>query len=374
MTRTTAPEASDVELSVVGPGYGEALAVHLGNGSWMLVDSCVAEDRPFPCSLSYLDEIGVEPSAVALIVATHWHDDHIRGLATLLERCDQARFYCSAAFRNRSLLKLVKAMEPEGMTEETSGVSEFGKVLAVLAARKTSGELVGDAPGLAIANKVIHRAAGEPPCVVTGLSPSDAAVVKSLESFAQLLPVRLAPKRRVAAPKSNVGSAALWVEVGFVKLLLGADLEKTQPAELGWDAVLRSTERPQGQANAYKIAHHGSKTGHHEDVWSTLLVDNPPAATTPYANGRHRIPSGEERAVIAELTTQGFMAGATPGRPQRSDSAVERTIRETTRSFTRALGRVGQIRFRCSALEPGAPWRIEKFGQWEHLRVPTQSR
>jgi glyoxylase-like metal-dependent hydrolase (beta-lactamase superfamily II) len=114
MTRTTAPNADEVALSVIGPGYGEALAVHLGNGSWMLVDSCIAEGEALPPSLTYLDDLGVDPSAVALVVATHWHDDHIRGLSTLVDECKRARFYCSAAFRNRALLTLVKAMEPEG--------------------------------------------------------------------------------------------------------------------------------------------------------------------------------------------------------------------------------------------------------------------
>jgi len=30
----------ELEVSVFGPGYGESLAIHLGLGSWIIIDSC----------------------------------------------------------------------------------------------------------------------------------------------------------------------------------------------------------------------------------------------------------------------------------------------------------------------------------------------
>ena len=44
---------------------------------------------------------------VALIVATHWHDDHIRGIARLVELCTDARFYCASALCGEESLTLV---------------------------------------------------------------------------------------------------------------------------------------------------------------------------------------------------------------------------------------------------------------------------
>ena len=36
----TPPASDEVELSLFGPGYGEAIAVHVGDGKWILIDSC----------------------------------------------------------------------------------------------------------------------------------------------------------------------------------------------------------------------------------------------------------------------------------------------------------------------------------------------
>ena len=44
---------------------------------WTLAETAC----PRPVASEYLEYIGVETDAVVLIVATHWHDDHISGLA-----------------------------------------------------------------------------------------------------------------------------------------------------------------------------------------------------------------------------------------------------------------------------------------------------
>ena len=33
-----APAAGELEVSLFGPGFGEALALHIGAGKWILVD------------------------------------------------------------------------------------------------------------------------------------------------------------------------------------------------------------------------------------------------------------------------------------------------------------------------------------------------
>lgn len=335
----------------------------------MLVDSCVDANREDagPASLQYLADLHVDPSQVRLIVATHWHDDHIRGLAQILQTCRDARFYCSAAFRRPELLKLVKAMETSQLMEESSGIREFGDVLTLLARRRKAGSLIGDAPGLATANKMLHRSVGPPASTVTSLSPSDAAIRKSLEGFAQLLPKPLAPKRRVASPSSNDASVVLWVEMAETAVLLGADLETTPRSDMGWKAIVASTERPTGRASVFKVAHHGSRTGHHQPVWLEMLHDQPLVATTPYANGRHRLPTATDRARIADLSHDAFLAGALPGRGARMDSPVERTVREMTKRFSRAQGAIGHVRMRKRVTDADSEWETTCFGAWERM-------
>ena len=90
-TRGVPPKHNVMEVTLVGPGYGECILLHIGNGGWVIVDSCLdAESRP--AALTYFHDMGLNPSEVVrFIVATHWHDDHIRGHGRVgrgLQRCD----------------------------------------------------------------------------------------------------------------------------------------------------------------------------------------------------------------------------------------------------------------------------------------------
>ena len=73
-----APSPDEIEVTLFGPGYGEAIAVHLGEGTWLLVDSCIDPVSRAPASGTYLEQIGVSVNQVLAIVASHWHDDHVR--------------------------------------------------------------------------------------------------------------------------------------------------------------------------------------------------------------------------------------------------------------------------------------------------------
>lgn len=73
-----------MEVSLFGPGYGECVVLHLGHGEWVIIDSCISAAASDPAPIHYLASIGVDPDLeVGLVVATHWHDDHIRGMERL---------------------------------------------------------------------------------------------------------------------------------------------------------------------------------------------------------------------------------------------------------------------------------------------------
>ena len=89
-------QPESVEMVVFGPGIGESIVIHLGNNEWIIIDSCIFSGEDVPAPLLYLRHIGVDASsAVKRVLATHWHDDHIRGLGAVLCECQQARFAMS---------------------------------------------------------------------------------------------------------------------------------------------------------------------------------------------------------------------------------------------------------------------------------------
>jgi glyoxylase-like metal-dependent hydrolase (beta-lactamase superfamily II) len=136
--RQTPPRPNELELSLFGPGIGESLVIHLGNGDWVVVDSCLDEQRQ-AVALGYLESLGVDVAAqVKLVLVTHWHDDHIRGMSQVVAAARTAEFACSAALDGQEFLNLVAARKEVSLVGQTSGVEEFESILDILAGR-TSG-------------------------------------------------------------------------------------------------------------------------------------------------------------------------------------------------------------------------------------------
>lgn len=50
--RAQPPGDDEFELTLLGPGYGESVILHIGAGVWIVVDSCGRADAP--AALDYL--------------------------------------------------------------------------------------------------------------------------------------------------------------------------------------------------------------------------------------------------------------------------------------------------------------------------------
>jgi glyoxylase-like metal-dependent hydrolase (beta-lactamase superfamily II) len=104
------PPEDELEINIFGPGYGECCLIHFGGGGWIVIDSCVNTDDDRPAALTYLDRIGVNSAEhVRLIIVSHWHDDHIRGLSSLLKACTAARFCASSALNSAEFVAVLTA-------------------------------------------------------------------------------------------------------------------------------------------------------------------------------------------------------------------------------------------------------------------------
>ncbi len=172
MSDTHPPRPDELEVSLFGPRYGECAIVHIGGGEWIVVDSFLTSTR-VPVALQYFDDLGLNPAqAVRLIVATHWRDDHIKGLGKLVSRCSVASFCCASALSSREFLSVAAALRETGLP--ANGIREIHTVMSHLDSTDAH-------PVWASARRLIYRSSS---CEVWALSPDDEANTSFLRSLA----------------------------------------------------------------------------------------------------------------------------------------------------------------------------------------------
>ncbi len=336
-----------------GPGYGESVVLHTGQGRWVIVDSCI-DNSGYPRALGYLESIGVNPSrAVDLIVATHWHDDHIRGMSRLVEVCERAAFSCAAALLTKEFLTVVGVWSGSRVTSDGSGLREIRDVFTTLGSRAKK-------PTFALANRLIHSQ-GE--CQIWSLSPGDADFSNFLRSVGALSPDAGQTKTRIPSVSPNEVGIVVWINVRDANLLLGSDSEKG-----AWLEILQNRQ-PIGQASVFKVPHHGSADAHEERVWKEMLVTEPFAVLTPWWRGGRALPTRQDVRRILAQTSNAFAtsnARLTVQSAKRRDGMVDRTIRESNVTIRRQPILAGAVRLR-HVLGSRSKWKVEMFGPACHL-------
>lgn len=352
------PAPDQIEVTLIGPGYGECAVVHIGSGKWVVIDSCLDSSSSQPAALSYLESLGLQPEdAIALIVATHWHDDHIRGMADLLARCPNSEFCSSAAWGREEFMAMVSAYNKRLFSEATSGVREVHEVFEILRQR-------GRTPIAAVSDRPVYflpsAASGHGhECRVTTLSPSDAQIAKFHYEISALIPEIKKTKQRCTPQGPNHIAVVTWIEAGPVAVLLGSDLEETGDPETGWSVIVSSAKRPKGKATIFKVAHHGSANGHNHDVWGQMLHPAPFAVLTPNNRGK-KLPQDSDVQRITELTDQAYStARLMPLRARRRSQAVEKTLREANISVVQAEPPTGLVRLRNGGSSAFGDWKVE---------------
>jgi len=355
------PSPDQIEVSIFGPGYGEGILIRVPPGDWILVDCCVDQSTKKPAPLVYLESLGVDPATdVKLIVATHWHDDHIRGLSKVVSSCPNAQFAMSTALQCEEFTNLVYAMGERTLIEGGSGVAEFNSIISQLFESQR-------VPILASENKTLwtRREVGQPTCQVTSLSPSDRAYLQVIQDFSSLFPEEHDPKRRVLPKIQNKNhiSVTLWVQIDEYAVLLGADLEDTSTASHGWGGIANSPNRPQGKAIIYKIPHHGSETAENADVWDLMLEDDPLSLCTPFNHGTS-LPKGSDVERICSRTSQAYITSSKKVKSsllKSKDRQVEKLLKNSGIKFLSPPLETGLVRTRFFLNAVPSQFPVELF-------------
>jgi len=362
----SAPKPDQIEISLFGPGYGEAAAVHLGNNQWILIDSCIDKNSTEPAALLYLRKIHAVPEqSVKLIITTHWHDDHIRGLSQCLNACAEAKFCCPMAFGKKEFIHMVQVYETDNLIRAGSGVNEIAEVFRIMRSRSSSVVKACD-------NKVLLRVPApegnrDETCIVWSLSPSDKQIDYFLNSIADLMPsfpqTKLRQTKRRATPIApNHASVVTLIEFGEQSMLLGADQEETTDPDTGWSVIVASRNRPNKKACIFKVPHHGSSTAHNRDVWSKMLVNQPFAILTPFNHGKKQLPGVDDVKRIASLTAKGYSTSrfSQVHSHIKRDRAVQRMVQEVVGKIN-TLPSTGHVRLRNGGASRPEQWQVELF-------------
>jgi hypothetical protein len=192
------------------------------------------------------------------------------------------------------------------------------------------------------------------------LAPSDRSIELTLREVASLFSDPELPNRRVPSVSPNHASIVLWGKMARAVVLLGGDLEETADDATGWSAIVASTERPSEKASAFKVPHHGSPTGHSDDVWRDMLNTDAIAVLTPFARGRTKLPTESDITRLKSLTPQVLVSSNRDPARTGWPPAVAMTLAETTADVRDAEPPPAHIRLRRVA--SAGKWTIELFG------------
>lgn len=342
------PAADEFELSLFGPGVGECALVHLGKGEWLIADSCIDSRTQEQPALSYLKSIGFDPATdIRIVCATHFHSDHIRGMAQIVQQAVAADFYCSAAASVDEFWTLIGQEAVSSGHSSMSAMREFRQIIEVLEGRAPGGR--PSVPPIRRAHEgciLFHRSAPIEARVVA-LAPSDQTVTMAQASLAGLMNYEGTPLRAVSARKLNDLSVALWVEVAGTRALLGGDLEVTGHPATGWNGVLLAARRLGigKDGDVFKVAHHGSANGDEPQVWTSLLGAEVVACLAPYR------PDGLPRAddvsrICGAAASASATAASSPGNPDGLSKTERSVMSRVTLRLEELSGMSGQIRIR----------------------------
>lgn len=344
------PKSDEIEVTVFGPGYGECIVIHIGSGKWAIIDSCL-DDALEPASLSYLRGLGVAVETdVISVSASHWHDDHVKGLAKTIDTCKAARLSLGSAIRSTEFVAFLYTHESQPVRKLDKGGTELLRCLELLAqSGRTIKPLHEDTLIFDFEQGTLaHHLRVE----MRALSPTG----KQFEEFIGQRIIKFPeiskgqPKGRISEPSRNDLSVAMLLIIGEQAVLLGADLKQVTDPQKGWNAVVRSRRGRRPRPHVFKIPHHGSHDAHSEEVWEEL-VDRPSwSVVTPWIRGGHKLPRDSDVVRLKNFSDKCYITSTMVPSPKgRYDRDVIKLIKATGPKFASSIYSGGRVTMRWIA-------------------------
>ena len=256
------PNKEELEIILFGRGYGESILVNFGNFRYAVIDSFLNPSTGNPIALDYLNKINIPFKNIELVVATHWHNDHIKGLSKILtEANSNAKFVTSTIINDEKFNSYIACGNNIDFQEsDFAETSEFSKILDMIDNSKIQVVLASHNKNLFTIAKNINFYA---------LSPQDNEVFEYLKQ----LKMPQINEKKYDFSNDNCISIVVWLELGNNIVLLGGDLLNFQNNnKRGWQAIV-DNHTLLGKADLFKVPHHGSVSSHNSEVWDKLLKE-----------------------------------------------------------------------------------------------------
>lgn len=295
------PELAADHLIVLafGPGIGELLLVRVPPDRWLVLDGCGTGETDY--ALAALEHYGkARPS---IIVLTHPHDDHSRGLAGLIEAS-------TPLDRKEAWPRIGMLLPPGNDIASRSGGFIAGVTLQAIAA-------------------IESRWSASPPCrwdVNAGdVEPLGDATLRVLSPHPEVRAGQMARWQAGLSFSKNIVSTALLLEWRGRRIVLGSDLVE-DPAH-GWSHSL-VLDPELGDHDLLKVPHHGSDDALHDEVLRPRArVPTPLRVFTPYSPRRlPRFADGVGAHRVASLGGTSYLTGLPRRHELQSGQPERRTL------------------------------------------------
>lgn len=369
------PLENDIfEVSVFGTGFGECVLVHIGNNDWIVIDSCLDPDTGIPCILQYLSSINIDPAkAIKHVVATHWDTDHIEGLAEIVRASPMSRFWISKALKNTDYIRLIYGIPsnikgvPKTSNKEFLEISEICMERTI---RGTMGPIELASENELLMRDVININGNDIEREVIALSPSVAAQVRSLEEIFKITKKPLAPIRNLRQLDNNHTSIVIWVRIGIINILLGADLIELGVSDDGWQRIVNNGKIPtNSKSEVFKIPHHGSENGHNDYVWRNLVEKDNISVLTPFQHGKQNLPKDADKKRILNYSQNAYISGGSIQLSLRKDRDKRDLLRKVNKILDRKKRQLGQVILRKNIVTH-SNWSVHRNGVTTKISAP----
>jgi len=413
----TPPDADEVEITLIGgtAGYGESVVVHLGNGVWAVVDSCVNAFNGDCAPLSYLKEFYKEEEVanhLKYVVCTHWHEDHIKGMTKLIDACSrQAVFVLSCADdREKYIYEMLEGCEYTGSSrklKELSDSMDLANRKSISIKRVEQDKMIFNIEGVQcfalspspqeiekfeqeIANALLtyHKSLVQ----ISQLKTIDPAKIEDaediegsvIEKFAGLISEKIDEEPISSEKVDNLLSykdahgvepnercVAMLLSFNGHHVILGADLEydESKSPESGWQSVANCDCLHDVEANLFKIPHHGSHTGYYKYFIDKYIKSDAVSKLSSWYLGGYTLPKhdmlvryfGHSKNLY--ITTTSLLGK----KNKEKDKTIRGIMNDTTEEIHEFKPTLGIIRSRMKKTAIEDMWQTVCFGSAQKI-------